>query len=250
MIAERLSEAQLKEYKEKGYLIEENYLSKDELAAVQDIVPEITSRLMVDPDESEHIFEKDENGNPVAVRCVHNLLEQHGIFRKFAAKPKLIEIVSSVMSQSMYFFRGIMVIKQRGVGSAFPWHQDYAYWGQGKPELVGVWIALREATIENGCMDIIPGSHKWGVLPVRNNDPGNPILSEEQENMAIPAPVPAGGAIFFHSLLVHKSNPNRSNEDRWAIVYEYSAPEFQNGLHRFDRSCGWNPVTGNKQELY
>lgn len=180
---------------------------------------------------------------------MHNLLEQDRFFRDLAARPGLLELVSRVMSPNLFFFRGIMVVKERGVGSAFPWHQDFAYWGKGSPELAGVWIALKDATVDNGCLEVIPGSHRWGVLPVINNDPGNPVLTSEQESLTVPVPVPAGGAILFHSLLVHRSSPNRSDHDRWAIVYEYSAPEFRNGRHRFDRSCGWDPRTNQMIEL-
>ena len=240
-----LNPEELSFYQEKGYIMVEDFLSESELEAIEQVVPRMTARLLEDADEKEHIFEKDEAGNCIALRCIHNLLEQDNIFQKFASKQKLLEIVSQVMSPNLYFYRGILVVKQRGIGTAFPWHQDFAYWGKGEPEMVGCWIALKDAGIENGCLDIIPGSHRWGVLALNKNDPGQPILTQEQADKSIPAPVKKGTAIIFHSLLVHKSNPNTTAEDRWAIVYEYSAPEFKNGAHRFDRHCGWDLKNGS-----
>ena len=236
-------------YRKDGYVLLENLLEERELAALEEIVPALSRRLLEEPDENEHLFEKDGEGQILALRCIHNLLEQHPLFKELAKKKRLLELVSRFMSPRLFFYRGIMVIKQRGVGSAFPWHQDFAYWGKGRPELAGCWIALKNAGVENGCQEVIPGSHKWGMLKVAGRDPGKPLLSPEQEVGAIPVPVKAGSAIVFHSLLVHRSKPNRSAEDRWAIVYEYSAPELENGYHRFDRHCGWDPYTDKMLEL-
>ena len=66
---------------------------------------------------------------------------------------------------------------------------------------------------------------------------------KEQEAQRIPAEVKAGGALLFHALLVHRSSPNRSNKERCAEIFEYTAQEFDNGPHHFDRHCGWNPKT-------
>ena len=201
----RSHERELKRgFEHDGYIFIEELLHPDRAGELADTVFEVESRLLKDPDEKEHIFEKDDAGTIVAARCL---------------------------------------LKRQSVGSAFPWHQDLAYWGAGRPDMIGIWIALHDATIENGCMDIIPGSHQWGILPCEENDPGRPILTGEQEAQRIPAEVKAGGALLFHALLVHRSSPNRSNKERCAVIFEYTAREFDNGPHHFDRHCGWNPKT-------
>jgi ectoine hydroxylase-related dioxygenase (phytanoyl-CoA dioxygenase family) len=230
----------LETYRRDGCVLVENLLSPAELQQTAAVIPAVSDRLLEKPDTKAHIFEKDASGQPIAVRCIHNLLEQDPIFKKFAAAPRIVSIVKQIMSPRPLFYRGIVVMKKGEVGSAFPWHQDFSYWGTGKPELVGVWIALKDATLTNGCLEIIRGSHRWGVLPMLNNDPGKPILTPEQEAQSLPVPVKAGGALFFHSLLVHRSQPNRTQNDRWAMIFEYSAPEFENQRHPFDRMCGWD----------
>ena len=240
----RSHERELKRgFEHDGYIFIEELLHPDRAGELADTVFEVESRLLKDPDEKEHIFEKDDAGTIVAARCLHNLIEQHPAFRELAREPAIVDLAEFALGYEPLYYRAISTLTRQSVGSAFPWHQDFAYWGAGRPDMIGIWIALHDATIENGCMDIIPGSHQWGILPCEENDPGRPILTREQEAQRIPAEVKAGGALLFHALLVHRSSPNRSNKERCAVIFEYTAQEFDNGPHHFDRHCGWNPKT-------
>ena len=123
---------------------------------------------------------------------------------------------------------GHMIRKPALVGEALPWHQDEAYWD---PALIyralGCWLPLDDATVENGCMSYIPGSHRSEVLPHRHvgDDPRVHALFTSPAHadlaQAVPVPLPAGGAVFHHSRAVHSSGPNRTDKARRAYANEW-----------------------------
>ena len=111
-------------------------------------------------------------------------------------------------------------------GGVVAWHQDYSYWTRTKPVAhLTCWCALDDSTVENGCLQYIPGSQKWGLLPkpvIAGELQGiKDFLNEEQkEQFAKPqfAEVKAGEAIFHHSLTLHGSGANKSSKPRRAFV--------------------------------
>ena len=123
---------------------------------------------------------------------------------------------------------GHMIQKAAHVGDALPWHQDEAYWD---PAMVysasGCWLPLDDATIENGCMSFIPGSHKNEVLPHRhvNDDPSVHALFTEPDPAdiarAVAVPCPAGGAVFHQPRTLHTSGPNTTDKVRRAYANEW-----------------------------
>jgi phytanoyl-CoA hydroxylase len=105
-------------------------------------------------------------------------------------------------------------------GVAKPWHQDAAYWRDYASNQITVWIAIDDASEENGCVWAIPGSHKLGLIPHVKKE----LQVEESKidlSKAVPVPVPAGGLLIFHSLVLHMSQRNNSDKSRWAIICDY-----------------------------
>jgi ectoine hydroxylase-related dioxygenase (phytanoyl-CoA dioxygenase family) len=123
---------------------------------------------------------------------------------------------------------GHMIRKPALVGEALPWHQDEAYWDPAMVyRALGCWLPLDDATIENGCMSYIPGSHRSEVLVHRHvgDDPRVHALftspARADIERAVPVPVPAGGAVFHHSRTMHSSGPNRTDKARRAYANEW-----------------------------
>ncbi len=121
-------------------------------------------------------------------------------FQDFARTPKLLECVRGLLGPRVKLFRDQMLLKPPG-GQAKPLHQDQSYF-QVEPEddLVTAWIALDEATLENGCMTYVPGSHRHGIFPI-TTDPDRPVhhvpdTGDLDFPAAVPCPVPAGSLIF------------------------------------------------------
>jgi ectoine hydroxylase-related dioxygenase (phytanoyl-CoA dioxygenase family) len=123
---------------------------------------------------------------------------------------------------------GHMIRKPARVGDSLPWHQDEAYWEPAYDyRALGCWMPLDVATIESGCMSMIPGSHLGDIVAHRhlNDDP----TVEGLETVAPPAraaeavalPTPAGGAVLHHCRMLHMSGPNVSDHVRRAYANEW-----------------------------
>lgn len=117
--------------------------------------------------------------------------------------------------------------------TSFPWHQDSQYVDQPKAgikeqhtgdlPMVTVWVPLVEATVENGCCWVIPGSHRWGLLEGARGEDRNVRIEEDVETRGntLPIPLEPGGALFMSNLCVHTSKVNQTLECRWSIDYRY-----------------------------
>lgn len=121
------------------------------------------------------------------------------------------------------------IMKPPGSGAPTPWHQDEAYW---RPDLehsaLTIWMPLQEATLENGCMQFIPGSHTLEVLPHHSigHDPrvhGLEVDTVEAAH-AVACPLPAGGATIHHCRTLHYTGPNRTDKPRRAYILNFAAP--------------------------
>ncbi len=121
------------------------------------------------------------------------------------------------------------ILKPARYGAATPWHQDEAYWS---PDLdyssLSIWMPLQEATVESGCMQFVPGSHRSEVRPHRpiHNDPRIHGLEAEQVDAAeiVACPIPAGAVTIHHCRTLHYAGPNRSDEPRRAYIQVKGLP--------------------------
>lgn len=122
------------------------------------------------------------------------------------------------------------ILKPASHGAATPWHQDEAYWGSNLDYCsLSVWVPLQEATLKNGCMQFIPGSHLWEVQPHHtiNHDPrihGLEIDEQPDQSTAAICPLPAGGATFHLSRTLHFTAPNLSDQPRRAYIVGFGLP--------------------------
>lgn len=112
--------------------------------------------------------------------------------------------------------------------TAFPWHQDSQYYGAFSEPLhiVTAWLPLVPVDEENGCLHVIPGSHRWGLLAGARAADMNIRCDEDPlaRGTPIPLPMEPGDVVFFTNLTVHGSLMNRSSQVRWSIDLRYSSP--------------------------
>jgi ectoine hydroxylase-related dioxygenase (phytanoyl-CoA dioxygenase family) len=124
------------------------------------------------------------------------------------------------------FWHDQLFYKPPKKGGVVAWHQDYSYWTRTKPIAhLTCWCALDDATIENGCLQYIERSHKWGLLPkpvIAGELHGIKNFLDNKQKKAFEKPafteVKAGEAIFHHPLTLHGSGENKSNQPRRAFV--------------------------------
>lgn len=113
-------------------------------------------------------------------------------------------------------------------GAATPWHQDEAYWDPAyEHRALSIWMPLQPATLENGCMQFVPGSHDLGVQPhqlINAESHGLELASTALVEEAVACPLPPGGATVHSSRTLHYAGPNISDRPRRALIMAFSAP--------------------------
>lgn len=229
--------AQKHQFEEEGYLIVEDLLSEEELATCQAEIKrlhEVAVQLEADNDPKFKHFQrepyaKDQSvgGLPV-LRKIEQTRDLSDVFRHLSAHPKLMAVVQNLIGEDLLLFRSTLMLKPAFHGSAHAFHQDSAYWPMDPPALVTVSIALTESTSENGCIQVIPGSHKWGMqewgLIAQDTEKAEANRTDVDVSGAIEAPLKAGSAVMFHSLTVHGSGPNKTAQPRNTALYAYFPP--------------------------
>lgn len=129
------------------------------------------------------------------------------------------------------FFHDQLFVKPPRHGGVVSWHQDFSYWQWTQPMAhLTCWIGLDDSSCDNGCLWYIPGSHRWGLLPITgltgNMDGVLEILGEEQREAfekRVPVELRAGEAVFHHPLVLHGSFENRSSMPRRGAVLNFAA---------------------------
>ena len=162
------------------------------------------------------------------IRKITKVAHDSDCFHDLVLTSSLVGVMQQLMSPNLKLFRADVLMKPSKVGSAKGMHQDSAYWPIEPMDLWSCWMPFDPATTENGCMAVIPGSHKRGVLPhVQVTD--DFVIPDKyyRQNDIILVPMGPGDGLFFHSLLLHGTAENRSTSPRRAITMSYMASEYR-----------------------
>jgi phytanoyl-CoA hydroxylase len=156
------------------------------------------------------------------VRKIAWFVEYDARLKSLAEHPALLAGLQRMIGAEPALFQDMGLIKPPKIGREKPWHQDFAYFNlpQGTP-VVGVWIALDEALIENGCMHVIPGTHREGPIVHFQRRDWQICDTDVQVNRCVAVPMRPGSCLFFDGLLHHGTPPSQSNKRRRAVQYHY-----------------------------
>lgn len=138
----------------------------------------------------------------------------------FCRLPALTELGVALLGPDVDLYWNQAVFKMPEGEKQFPWHQDDGYTPVTPSPYLTLWIALNDATVENGCIWVLPGSHKNGLVPHEQTPIGLACHSLDDPNQGIPVPVPAGSIVAFWSLTMHKSGVNVSQGCRKAYIVQ------------------------------
>ena len=148
--------------------------------------------------------------------------------------PRLIEAVSRIIGPDVLVWSCGFFIKEPSSKSYVSWHQDLNYWGLDGDDEVTAWYALTPATIENGCMRFVAGSHRMKDVPhVDKFGPDNLLTRGQEiavavdEAAAVDVLLRAGQASFHHGHMFHASAPNRTNSRRLGVAIRFVAPSMK-----------------------
>jgi ectoine hydroxylase-related dioxygenase (phytanoyl-CoA dioxygenase family) len=222
----RLTRQQLDFFEQNGYLPNVRLLDEEQMDALRRELAEV-----MDPRHPGHglfhEFHSNESTDPDSV--VFHALGAWRItpgLHDILWNPAFLMAASQLFGDhAVRFWHDQLFCKPPFNGGVVAWHQDYSYWTRTGPiQHLTCWVGLDDATVENGCLHYIPGSHRWGLLekPVLAGemDGLKAFLSEEQKNAFKPvaAELKAGEAVFHHPLMVHGSFKNDSDRPRRGLV--------------------------------
>jgi len=148
-----------------------------------------------------------------------------------ARSRRVVDAMERLLGGEVYHYHHKMTMKEPRVGGAWEWHQDYGYWynnGCLRPLMASCMIAVDRCTRENGCLQVIPGSHELGRID--HGRAGDQTGADPERMAAILERKPvvhcemdAGDAVFFHCNTLHRSDQNRSDAPRWTFICCYNA---------------------------
>jgi len=246
------TQTELEQYEERGFFWREGVFSEDEIDELRQAVEHVHQQILdaAVSDEAPPIDRVDNQrfqmlrGSSVKwewrddLRAVRSMEPTHHLDPRFDAlidDPRVWGPCRAIIGcEELSLFTDKLNVKRPG-GAPFPWHQEGPYWAHGAEQLdsiVSVLICLDGATIENGCLWVIPGSHKRGALEgLKDRGVLGALYTDVDlvEGEAFAAALPAGAVLWFHYDLVHGSQSNRSDSDRRIFVLAYQPA----GLHRW-----------------
>ena len=157
----------------------------------------------------------------------HTLIVDDPFWIRLCTDPRLIDLIEPFLGPDIALFAAHYLCKPPRTGKPVLWHQDGNYWPLEPMEVITIWLAGDDSTSENGCMRVIPGSHRARKLLAhsRNNEEPNVLSSEMDDDVdeetAMDLIVPAGGVSIHDPYLVHGSEPNRSEKRRIGLTLRY-----------------------------
>ena len=153
-------------------------------------------------------------------------LHRDSVFEEFCTDPRVLDLVSDLIGEQLDCFLSQFIFKNPGAWGQ-PWHQDEYYFRFDRAPQVGVWLAVTEATLENGCLHVVPGSHREPIHDhIKDDRPGANFgyveIVDHDMSASQPVLMAPGDLLLFHSHLMHRSTDNESSSLRAAMVYHYA----------------------------
>ncbi len=223
MSREALSDEQVQAYHRDGFFIVRGLFDAEEIATLR-------STAKADQAMAQNAYDRDDGeGGKVRLSLWNHPGEN--VYGMFSRSARMVDVVEQLLEEEVYHYHSKMIMKQAKTGGAWAWHQDYGYWyenGVLRPDLCSVFTAVDRATKENGCLQVIRSSHNLGrVTHVKVGDQtgADPERVEAvlEHYELIYCEMDPGDSVFFHSNLLHRSDQNCSEHDRWSLVCCYNA---------------------------
>ena len=209
---------QARQYDESGFFVLEGALDADEVAALAREIDPFEAR-------QEEALRAMEGGRFFIARAdeitfTTHLVVRSGMLRRFTSSALLADVCADLIGPDVRLYWDQAVYKKPGTESPFPWHQDNGYAFLEPQQYLTCWVALTDATEDNGCPWVVPGLHRLGTLAHAYSDTGFVCLRDPEHAVAVP--VPAGSIVVFSSLTPHSTGPNRTDEVRKAYIVQFA----------------------------
>jgi phytanoyl-CoA hydroxylase len=223
-----------------GYLIKKNFVGVNHINQLQKKVHEHLEK-RIQPFELEQQVHYP--GSPVTLEekggdTIRRLLMTYSrdkLFKAWAENPQVLVLIKSLLNSQELFFvqshHNCVMTKQPQFSSETHWHKDTRYWNFENQHLINTWLPLDDETKENGCLQILPGSHLWDT-PKENLD-GRLFLNKELKKnqqwleKSINVELKKGDLLFFHAAIFHAAGRNHTHKSKNAVVSTYHSENNQ-----------------------
>jgi len=213
----------VQEFEENGYVIIRGVVEPGLIRDLDRELSEMQGKVESRQLRGMHLFEDEEKA-----RVVFNPYDYSPALRSIVGRDDLIELAKALIGGPVQLHHSKLMVKPAKRGTEQPWHQDFFYWQGKEQRQVAGFLCIDPSTKENGCLQVIPGTHKNGlrehhkefheitgerhwVCEVKDKE-----LQEIQYFEGEP-----GDMIFFSSMVLHASDPNKSENSRRAVIFEY-----------------------------
>lgn len=244
----------IEHYKREGYLAVADVYSLSQVQDAKDALTDLVAGrnksfngLHLESAANKYAQEDDQKtiqNNPAAIEAIVRKVTSFTQFdtrlKAMADHPALQQIIAKLMGEAVVMTQEMALLKPPG-GREKPWHQDHAYFNldASKVHVVGVWIALDQATIANGCMHIMPAKHHKPILHFQRRDwQICDSTSMQLADRCLAVPLEPGGVLFFDSFLPHGTPTNVTNQRRRALQFHYKAASVTE-IQSEDRMAVW-----------
>jgi phytanoyl-CoA hydroxylase len=212
-----VSEAQYQAYSQQGAFVLENAFTAAEVAAVIAVLDPLEAQaeaMLRELPPKVGIARADE------ITFSAHLVAQSQVLADFSRHPTLQALCIALLGLDVRLYWDQLVYKKPDTAAEFPWHQDNGYTFLEPQQYLTCWIALSDATPENGCPWVVPGLHREGTLAHRWTDLGFQCFEDHPQAQVLP--VAAGSIAVFSSLTPHRTGPNLTGDTRKSYILQYA----------------------------
>ena len=224
-----IDDSQIARFHEQGYLAIQRAFTPQQIESVGQAMWDLIDGksqdfkgIMAEAAKRGHFSKLTGEARRDSVRKIWKFVDHDTRLNDLAQEPNILSVLSRMMNDTPVLFQDMGLIKPPHIGREKPWHQDCAYFNYPVgTTVVGVWIAIDAATEENGCLHIIPGSHREGPIPHFRRRDWQICDTDVAVPKNITVPLDPGGCLFWHGMTHHGSPTNRSDHRRRALQYHY-----------------------------
>ena len=237
-LTKHMTEEQKKSWNDSGYILIPNFVDENFCNEMNDEVISIIKSIVPEDSAFSHAYAGDghiairemkPSKNATSIEDeISKLFRIHskGIFNSFIKNETLCNLLEDIIGPDIDCFLSQFIFKNPGAWGQ-PWHQDSSYFPFDREPQVAAWLATSEATLDNGCLVVLPGSHHEHLhehLPDdrKESNYGYTEIKDHDFSDEIPMTLNKGDLLLFHSFLMHKSYDNKSDSRRTAMVYHFA----------------------------
>ena len=218
------SDLQRREFERDGFVVIRSLFDAQEIGLLRDAIE-------TDPQLRESLYDRHDASGKATRMATWNH-PGDSVYGLAARTHRVVDTMEDILGGEVYHYHSKLTAKEPKVGGAWEWHQDYGYWyhnGCMFPYMASVMVALDKTTRENGCLQVLRGSHlagrvDHGVLPGEQVGADPRRVEQMLKTMELVyAELEPGDGLFFHANLMHRSDQNSSDHRRWTVLFCYNA---------------------------